>query len=454
MNRNDLMDFINWLEINTPVTSWQAEGVNVWPIIRINIYFENFKKNDRTTPANNSKIQFKNASLKNRRFSLFLNNPRHDHTADCLFVTNSICNKLVMDKYINIYTDPVIEKLKSEGKKSIVLEQEKITNSSPMPNGPRFYISQDLTEFAKKHKLDKVKCYVQDMEKVIIILAKKGFKKTANYILNNFRNLRFLVNKKYFQDILSRVKPKSVYFTCYYGEKMAFVSAAREIGIQTIDLQHGIQGDYHAAYGRWENVPSSGYSMLPDVFSVWSDKEKDSIITWSSKLQNSPHQAQVDGNPWLDMWKQKNPTTRYYDDLFSREFPSANGRKRLLFTHQDSYSWPDWFPTALQRTTKDFDIFFRVHPGANESLPSWRKYFKDKGINNIILERATNWPLLALMRHMDVHVTCYSSCVIEAETLGVPSLVITDDGETYFKDQIQKGTCKRVKSADDFLINL
>lgn len=452
MNRKELMDFINWLELNTPVTSWQVEGINVWPIIRIKIYFENFKRSDGAVSSHNTEIHTRiSVRINNRRFSLFLNNPRHDHTADCLFVTNSICNKQIINKYINIYTDPVIDRLKLEGNKYIVLEKENLLNYSPMPGGPRFYISQDMKKFANAFKNNNIGAHFQGLERVLIILFKKGFNETVKYISNPCGMRKFLANKAYFQNVISQVKPKKVYFTCYYGEKMAFVCAAREMGIKTIDLQHGIQGDYHAAYGRWENVPDSGYSMLPDVFSVWSEQEREAIWSWASKVKGKPHKVEVRGNPWLDIWTEKNSITSYYDDLFNKEFSSSNDRKRLLFTHQDSSLWPDWFPTALKRSSKDFDIFFRVHPGAKESLPSWKKYFKDKGIGNVILDRATSWPLPALMRHMNTHVTCHSTCVIEAENLSVPSLVITDDGETYFRDQIQRGTCKRVRSADEFL---
>jgi hypothetical protein len=452
MNREEFMNFINWLELNTPVTSWMVNGIHIWPLLRIKMYFENLKKNfhviNVSNYRNNSKILER---INNRRFSLFIKNPRQNHVCECLFVTNTICNKEILNKYVNIYTDPVIEKLKSKGKECIVLEQENILKYSPMPQGKRFYINQDINDFYKNFKFNKIEVSCQQVEKIIVILTRKNFLKTASFIINNFGMMKFLYDFKYFENLLTQVKAKFVYFTCYYGEKMAFVAAARKMGIQTIDLQHGVQGDYHAAYGGWENVPDTGYLMLPDLFSVWSSQEKDSIIAWSSNLKCQSHGAVVEGNPWLNIWKGSNSFTKHYDELFAKEFSADKGRKRLLFTHQDASLWPEWFPNALQKVSSDTDIFFRLHPGSKGELPYWRKYFNKIGLENIILRRATYWPLLALIRNMDIHVTCHSTCVIEAAALGIQSVVITEDGKMYFKKQIQEGMCEEVVNEVQFL---
>ena len=83
---------------------------------------------------------------------------------------------------------------------------------------------------------------------------------------------------------------------------MAFNLSCRRFGIPSIDIQHGVQGDYNAGYGRWLRVPVAGYELLPSIFWCWSKDEADSIEKWSQKVQAS-HKAIVGGNLFLDLWR-------------------------------------------------------------------------------------------------------------------------------------------------------
>ena len=87
----------------------------------------------------------------------------------------------------------------------------------------------------------------------------------------------------------------------YYGSiGMAFDLACREFGIPSFDIQHGVQGSLHAAYGRWLRLPVNGYELLPSFFLCWSQKEKSVIEEWSNKFSKW-HRPLVHGNLYLDM---------------------------------------------------------------------------------------------------------------------------------------------------------
>jgi hypothetical protein len=57
------------------------------------------------------------------------------------------------------------------------------------------------------------------------------------------------------------------------------------------------------------------------------------------------------------------------------------------------------------------------------------------------LDDASQLPLYAILPNIDLHVTLYSSVVIEAELFGIPSIVSAQFGEEYYKDYIKRETC-------------
>ncbi|HCF38362.1 MAG TPA: hypothetical protein DER56_04710 [Thermosipho africanus] len=58
---------------------------------------------------------------------------------------------------------------------------------------------------------------------------------------------RFMQEKKYFLKLLKKVKPKKIYLVVSYG-KEELISAAEDLGIETIEVQHGVISNYHFGY--------------------------------------------------------------------------------------------------------------------------------------------------------------------------------------------------------------
>ncbi|MGI6649722.1 MAG: hypothetical protein ACOX5W_11945 [Bacillota bacterium] len=53
------------------------------------------------------------------------------------------------------------------------------------------------------------------------------------------------------------------------------------------------------------------------------------------------------------------------------------------------------------------------------------------------------------MRYIDVHVTQFSTCIIEAEAFKVPSIIIHENGVDMYKKQIKNGIAKTAFNALD-----
>lgn len=64
---------------------------------------------------------------------------------------------------------------------------------------------------------------------------------------------------------------------------------------------------------------------------------------------------------------------------------------------------------------------------------------KGHGITNFELRIATSYPLYALLRNVDIHITEFSSTVVEASQCGVPTVIINKIGAKLFQNEVNSG---------------
>ena len=61
---------------------------------------------------------------------------------------------------------------------------------------------------------------------------------------------------KMLQEQLGSRGVEAVFFAWYYNlVNMALIWACRDLGITTVDIQHGLQGKYHVMYSHWTRIP-------------------------------------------------------------------------------------------------------------------------------------------------------------------------------------------------------
>ena len=111
----------------------------------------------------------------------------------------------------------------------------------------------------------------------------------------------------------------------------------------------------------------------------------------------------------------------------------------------------------MQETNLDIHFWIRLHPGEKRSIKKIKKYLIDNKVSSFYLEEATELPLYALLRNIDIHITDVSSVVIEAELFGVPSIIIDALATEYYKQQIERKMaypCYSVDKLNGLLISL
>lgn len=249
-----------------------------------------------------------------------------------------------------------------------------------------------------------------------------------------------------FCSLLQRTRPKIVCLTCYYClEGLALVSASRKLGIPSVDVQHGVIVPVHAAYAGWKNLPPQGYDLLPDQFWCWSDDAAQTINAWSKEC--SIHKALVVGNLWNDMWQDhSNRDVAFFDARIAKDLlQDRPGLRIVLFSLQTEVGLPEALREAIAATKGRVLWLLRLHPAM---LPEKERYRRSlNAFDHVELDLASSLPLPALLRHIDLHITGFSTVVIEAANFGVPSLVISAIGPSVFPQAMANGTCSFAEDA-------
>jgi hypothetical protein len=228
---------------------------------------------------------------------------------------------------------------------------------------------------------------------------------------------------------------------------MALHLAATRRRIPSFDLQHGVQGDLHWAYARWKRVPAEGYPLLPRAFWVWRECEAEVIRAWAGTA--GAHGVVVGGNRWLEMWREEDtPAVRRYlgQAAEARRRMGAEVHVLVTFTTGWSRDFLELVEAAIAQAPADWGwwIRSRVTMSAPE-LESLRSRFS--GRPNVEYRLASELPLHAVLRTVDLNLTTASSTVIEAEAFGVPSVVTNPVGLAIFPELATRGWVVHADSA-------
>ena len=239
---------------------------------------------------------------------------------------------------------------------------------------------------------------------------------------------------------LRRIRPSHVFVTCWYTvENMAMAHACQETRIPCIDLQHGVQGPAHLAYGAWKALPTDGCSTIPSFFWCWDEASARNIRSWAP---SGHHEAFVGGSPWLEQ------------DDHEGTVASASGEVVLYTLQPVDRPLPDDLTTAIRNDPYERHWVFRLHPNApqhRELITSWAE--QAGIIDRVSLEDPRVTPLQLSLRRAALHITLFSSVILEASYLGVPSIALHPNAAVLFPDLLN-GPHLELASGMEHLVEL
>lgn len=441
---NQLTDFA----FNFPVNTILYNGEHLWPYIRHHLLVQLTAVsigNNKARELNPFRLQLgdpdtfdidlkKEISAKyNVRFLEEI--PANDQIEFLFFTSLNASEQIEIDSSIYYrITDPLFEIASHAGNARKI---ELIRNNSPAIQKTKRYLHKPLFVFSPHIVRSK---YTQCLQ--LKDSLETYFKRYLPALQYNKQKLLRLIDwelhtRDFYLDLLRRLRPKAIFVPSfhYYAP---LISAARELGIVTVDIQHGIQVGYNPLYNDWREIPSEGYKCLPDYFFVWGDKERNNI-----ENVFGPHSSsKIIGNLWLK--KQLELNIRLSSEL---ESDLETAKKVVLLAMQSQTSVPQLFKDIILRGGDDILWLIRMHPKGKMYKPS---DFAIKTDNIIISKEIDGLPLALLLRHVDVTLSEGSSIAAEGDAFGIPALITSETGRLNYLPEIEERRFHYITDARSF----
>jgi len=224
-------------------------------------------------------------------------------------------------------------------------------------------------------------------------------------------------------------KPKAVFVTCF--TKRAIVKAANDLNIPTIEFQHGVISDNYA----YNSPIKSDHSFHSKYLLVYGNNDK-RLFDEYNYIKNKRNIFAI-GSYYINYLKASNIDLKInkkykYKIVVSMQSPIANDM--IEFIENVACELNDMLFILVPRVEMDLKTFKEM-----DNVKVF-KYFDCYQIAN----------------QCDIHVSGYSSCVIEAPALGLTNIFINFKGlsKYYFEKYIDNKSYNYVVDTEKEFINL
>lgn len=475
VSRDEVTRLMSAFEQENPIADYVCFDWNVWPLLRVQVAYEAMvkvlNKSGDTTPHRSIKsagdrylptkilrkllhrlplISKKTLSSS----SLIVDDGFGDqHPSVCkgdvvLFTLSSRRIKLNGCNY-EIYTDPIVSKLKFLGVASLVWER----GLAVVPRySQSFWIDRPLqTALANKEALPPLP--EPSWFKNFVPLAESLLERELSWgeVEGKIRQLQ--QTSLVFEDWLKTSEAKMLVSVCWYDPIiMAATLAAKRLSLISVDLQHGVQDEAHFAYRRWNRSPINGYELVPRVFWNWGNRQVANLKENNPAFETSSFIA--GGNSWLNVWKdQKNIVLFDVVGAYAASsYDLAQYRKIILVTLQSAGTYADTVFARVENSDTNWLWLIRFHPAtAQEELERVKAKLFTVPKSRVEFDLASRLPLYALLKICNVHVTGFSTCALEALAFGKPTIIVSQDGVDSYGDYIKAGVMAFAQDGEELV---
>ena len=439
-----VFEFLEDVEAHIPVDEWTIDGLRVWPLLRNYHAFALITQHEYNTDS--QIVRYMGGWRRFRQIALAMvegvavrvrdhdaNQPT-SMPADVVSLIASSTRFFKIDgHWYNPYCDSFRPHLAARGLTLGVYELA--------PDGayrvPRYSSSAFLQNSvfvrailaAARSRRARGAEHLQGFDEMVLI-SDRVLGPGVAYPLETlrFRAAQVQSLRQLFRTHLTKSRPAVGILSGYYSsDAMGFILACRDLGVQTVEVQHGVQGPSHFAYARWGRVPKSGYDLLPEIFWTWDEHARAVISKWADGTEGA-HSAFCGGNPCLSL-----------PALGGIGLTNSSGTVRILFTAQAFFGLPEPILAAIANSPSEWHWWIRVHPQYWETREPIRHELMRRGLRNWSIDEPSDAPMATALAVSDVHVTEFSSSVLEAEALSVPSVVVHPKARELFEAQLASG---------------
>lgn len=444
MTEIELLEILNTFQQNADITSFSRKSESYWPFVKVKTYFTMWEKYFSQQTSLHSKLStryFFSWKLLSPLLKIFF-----QKKVDVALISNSINHRVhINNSSYDIFLDPIMAELSNS---SIVLEYNRGRSTTSRPTSIAIDIFYAIglilsrivytSKYRKRYFLNNSALKQLENE-----LHKKGFhhKNFIRLIDKSGHDLFFI--SKIVEFILHRTKAKLLILTDWYSTtNMAAILASKRLHMYSIDIQHGVQGEYHVAYGGWIGLGRDLQTLLPTHFWVWQQSDQTAIQNCTGKNGN----IIWGGIPFLAKFEELSPQLPYsiraqYEHLKTKILNSS--KKSLLITLQSGYETLPSILDFIKKNESDFYFLFRLHHSSAITENDFIRVVKDISAikdDDFNIRETSKLPIYSVMQLAEFHMTYNSSSVIEFSLLGKPSAVLDLDlGAKLYQNDISSG---------------
>ena len=386
----------------------------VWPIIRMVLFFKLREKNKKHNNKNekiskiNSSIIFNNIlNIDNFKaiFNLIIGRYKFALLTDSLELRN--INGHFIDK-ISYNLINIIDE-----KNIFIIENSyhyKLPKNILYKNCLNQYLIRLIIRvFIKVVYLGKAK--IENEETL------KGILNELNISLNYYHIISEFISSYKFYKLLFKIgNIKVVFVNCYYSlQNQAAVFAARELNINVIELQHGIINEEHPAY--YFSIPMQE-KYFPNYLFAFGEYIKD--ILKSSRYIKNQNIIAI-GNAYIDYIKNEyKPQTEIFNylQLIKDRYDFV-----VAVSLQEIYE-NETIEFIKRAAIMDRRIYYILVPRNYKKYSESEMNLEIYNINNSYLD------IYKIIIFADYHSTVSSTCALEAPALGVANIFINIDNKS------------------------
>lgn len=463
MTHKEFRAWLQRIESSHPVLDWRVGGLRIWPMARLTLYGANFHARSKRYSLGQSGLGYARLGAEalsawaRARLADAENSVRPDGHADAVFLTNSVGRQpVVSGRRYNPRLAPYVELLARRGLRSVVWEMSPYADYNIPRYTPSAFIQPRLLWWRLRSQSQPAVRFTESLpgwEGFLADVGDAGFTfpyEAKKRLHRDVFYVRRLADQ--FAAWLRRIQPRVSFVADASAADQAFCLACRELGIPSIEIQHGVQGAMHPIYASWSAVPPEGFATRPRAWWCWDAESAAVIMEWAESAPQA-HTAIVGGDPWREMWLSvgNEEARRTLADVRAH-VAAAGGEHHILVTLSSIHEvLPESVLEVVRRSPSDWRWWFRMHP-VNQAArrPETVNTLASVGQEETRMQWATEVPLHALLQFMDCHVTVgFSTVVQDAAAVGVPSIGCSLAGADFYAAEVGRGIMRIALTADE-----
>ncbi|MDS1369871.1 hypothetical protein RJ999_02045 [Aliarcobacter butzleri] len=387
---------LNEIEERIDTSRFVYDNENIWPIFRNAVGWEIALRNNAVNNVSLNKVSHKKISL----LKLFLKSillliislfKKYDY----IIFSTSDDYRNIDGKFKNRLTDELIEKYENSNILEIQASFDIIKSSKNRNYLPQFIFLIFVDIFSKFVRISKIDSIEDELKKINIkIDSKKIIKK-------------YISSQKIHKFLFNLYRPKKIFTTCY--SFMPIVKLANDLNIDTLEFQHGVIENHFA------------YDVRTDINSIFYPKK---IAVFGINTLKYLEQRYYSTN----IFPVGNMLVHHYSKKMNEYIINLKKEYKLVICVSLQWTIIKDMVNYVEKQAEIYkDICFILIPRSKNELSDYISIFD----NIKILENINCYEIAA---NSDYHMTCYSTCALEAPSLGVENIFLNINGlsEKYF----------------------